>query len=87
MANLAALPLDIDQATNWTFSAKCPLRFSQLGEWAVRQPEWDIVRALPRFCNVSKENFNELATAGGIVLHDMADLLNEPRAQELYPGM
>ena len=54
---------------------------------AVRQPEWDIVCALPRFCNVSEENFNELATAGGIVLGDMADLLNESRAQESYSGM
>jgi hypothetical protein len=51
---------------------------------AVRQPEWDIVRALPRFCNVSEETFNELAAAGRIVLHDTADLLNESRAQESY---
>jgi hypothetical protein len=35
-------------------------------------------------CNVSEENFNELATAGRIVLHDAADLLNESRVQESY---
>jgi hypothetical protein len=51
---------------------------------AVRQPDWDIVRALPLFCNVSEGNFNELATAGRIVLHDAADLLNDSRVQESY---
>jgi hypothetical protein len=56
--------------------------FLAAGRMAVHQPEWDIVRALPRFCDVSEENFNELATAGRIVLHDMADLLNESRAQD-----
>ena len=50
----------------------------------MRQPDWDIVRALPLFCNVSEGIFNELATAGRIVLHDAADLLNESRVQELY---
>jgi hypothetical protein len=44
---------------------------------AVRQPDWDMVCALPLFCNASEENFNELATAGRIILHDAADLLNE----------
>ena len=50
----------------------------------MRQPDWDIVRALPLFCSVSEENFNELATAARIVLDDAADLLNESRVQELY---
>jgi hypothetical protein len=39
---------------------------------------------LPLFCNMSEENFNELATAARIVLDDAADLLNESRVQELY---
>jgi hypothetical protein len=51
---------------------------------AVRQPDWDMVCALPLFCNASEENFNELATAGRIILHDAADLLNESRVQESY---
>src|SRR5450759_149762 len=34
----SCLPLDIDQATNWTFSTKCALRFSQLGEWPCANP-------------------------------------------------
>ncbi|HEY5130896.1 MAG TPA: hypothetical protein VIJ35_27015 [Bradyrhizobium sp.] len=50
----------------------------------MRQPDWDIVRALPLFCNVSEETFIELATAGRIVLHDAADVLNELRVQESY---
>ncbi len=49
---------------------------------AARQPEWDIAHALPLPCNVSEENFNELATAGRIVLHDATDLLNDSRVQE-----
>jgi len=50
----------------------------------VRQPDWDIVRTKPLFCNESEETFIKLATAGRIVLHDVADLLNELRVQESY---
>jgi hypothetical protein len=58
--------------------------FLAVGRIAVRQPDWDIVRALPLFCSVSEENFNERATAARIVLDDAADLLNESRVQESY---
>jgi hypothetical protein len=56
--------------------------FLAAGRTAVRQPDWDIVRALPLYRNKSEENFNELTAAGRIVLCDAADLFNESRMHE-----
>jgi CRP/FNR family transcriptional regulator, transcriptional activator FtrB len=65
MAKITSLSLDIDQAE----IGPLPQTYGGLhvfaaGRLAVRQPDWDIVRALPLFCDMNEENFNELTAAG-----------------------